>query len=230
MEYVDVARAVTDRGEVVLRERRDPDAPDATPGTLELRVNGVFVMDTRETTSEVALARAALQRVEQPRSVLVGGLGLGFTVHQLLADKRVEHVVVAEVEEPLVQWFRDGTIPHGSAYLADERLTISVADVRQVVAESPAGSFDLILLDVDNGPEFLVHEQNRDLYETPFLAEARAALRPGGMLAVWSSTESPALTATLHQVFGGCESERCPVVLQGHDDSYWLHSAVRPVR
>jgi spermidine synthase len=227
MEYVDVARAVSERGEVVLRERRDPEAPDAAPEILELRVNGVFVMDTAETTSEVALARAALQRVEHPRSVLVGGLGLGFTAHELLADHRVEHVVVAEIEEPLVRWFRDGTIPHGSAYLADERLTVAVADVRQVVEESPTGTFDLVLLDVDNGPEFLVHQENAGLYERPFLAQVHAALRPGGMVGVWSSTDSPALTSAMRSVFGACDSECCPVVLQGREDGYWLHSARR---
>jgi spermidine synthase len=227
MEYVELARAVSERGEVVLRERRETEAPEAAPGVLELRVNGVFVMDNVETSSEVVLAQSALRRVEQPRSVLVGGLGLGFTVHEVLADKRVEHVVVAEIEEPLVQWFRDGTIPHGSAYLADERLRISVADVRQVVAESPPGTFDLILLDVDNGPDFLVHEQNARLYEQPFLEQARAALRPGGVLAVWSSTESAELTRALREVFGGCESERCPVVLQGREDSYWLQSTTK---
>src|SRR4051812_30719588 len=112
MEYVEVARARSDRGEVVLRRRYDPDAPEA-PVDLELRVNGVFVMDTLETTTETELARAALQQVDSPRCVLLGGLGLGFTVREVLADHRVEHVVVAEIEDALVQWFRDGTIPHG---------------------------------------------------------------------------------------------------------------------
>ena len=136
MEYVEVARARSDRGEIVLRQRRDPDAPETAPTALELRVNGVFVMDTVETTTETELARAALGQVESPRSVLIGGLGLGFTVHEVLADHRVEHVVVAEIEDALVQWFRDGTIPHGRPFLADGRLSISVADIQQVVEES----------------------------------------------------------------------------------------------
>lgn len=200
MEYVVVARALSERGEVVLRRRRDPAAPEGAPAELELRVNGVFVMDTLETTSEVALARAALQQVQDPSVVLVGGLGLGFTVHEVLSDHRVRHVVVAEIEDALVRWFRDGTIPHGGHYLADQRVTVSIGDVRQVVAEASPASFDLVLLDVDNGPDFLVHPGNAALYERDGLAAARAALRAGGLLVVWSSHVAPALRAALEQV------------------------------
>ena len=226
VEYVEVARSVSPRGEVVLRERRVKDAP-GTPTFHELRVNGVFVMDTCETGSEEMLARAALQQCHSPRTVLVGGLGLGYTVHELLSDHRVEHVLVAELEDALVTWLRDGTIPHGRPYLADGRLSVSVADVAQAVTEAAPASFDLILLDVDNGPDFLVHEHNAALYERAFLDQARDALRPGGVLAVWSSTEAPALAATLREVFGGSRREPQAVSLQGREETYWLHSAAR---
>lgn len=219
-----MARAQSERGEVVLRRRHDPDHPE-TPAELELRVNGVFVMDTFETSTEVALARAALAEVADPRRVLVGGLGLGFTAHEVLADSRVEQVVVAEVEDALVGWLRDGTVPHGPAYLADERLRVTVADVRVVVQESAAGAFDLILLDVDNGPDFLVHPDNADLYASDFLTAARAALAPDGRLVVWSSTPSKDLEAAMVEVFGSCRPSGLPVSLQGRDEEYWLFSA-----
>src|SRR5512145_886224 len=156
VEYTEVARAESPRGEVVLRERRDPDAGPNAPAVLELRVNGVFVMDTVETSSEKGLATAALARVENPRAVLIGGLGLGFTVHEVLADARVEKLVVVEIEDALVRWMRDGTIPHGPAYLADERLSVITSDIRVAMAEASLASYDLVLLDVDNGPGFLV--------------------------------------------------------------------------
>ena len=225
MEYVDLARASSDRGDVILRRRLDPDGPPGSPSWLELRVNGVFVMDSCETSSEVTLARAALARVSDPRSVVVGGLGLGFTVHEVLCDPRVGHVEVAELEEALVRWFRDGTIPHGRPYLADRRLTLTVADIRQVLAEAPPGSLDLVLLDVDNGPDFLVHDENAALYEEPFLAIVSGALRPAGVLAVWSSSESPRLERTLRAVFGNCLVEPQPVTLQEREETYWLYSA-----
>lgn len=227
MEYVEVARSVSERGEVVLRQRRHTDVPAGSPTVLELRVNGLYVMDSVQTSSEILLARTALAMVERPRTVLVGGLGLGFTAHEVLADHRVEHVVVAEVEEALVGWFRNGTVPHGPAYLADGRLSMRVADVQMVVAEAPPESFDLILLDVDNGPDFLVFDQNARLYEPEFLALVRAALCPGGLVGIWSSTESPRLSDALAAVFGEARTTSCPVVLQGHEDTYWLHSARR---
>jgi len=225
MEYVERARAGSERGEVVLRERRDPAAGDASPVVLELRVNGVFVMDTRETGSERALATAALEQVETPRSVLVGGLGLGFTTQQVLADPRVERVVVVEIEEAVVQWMRDGTVPHGPQYLADERVSVVNADIALAMAEATPAAYDLMLLDVDNGPGFLVHGRNAAVYQREFLLRAKAALRPTGALAVWSAAESSDLAAELREVFGHVVALPFEVTLQGRDETYWLYLA-----
>ena len=93
-------------------------------------------MDTLETSTERALASAALAVVENPRAVVVGGLGLGFTMHEVLADSRVEKRAVVELEQSLVDWMRDGTIPHGPALLADERVAVVVADIVVAVAEA----------------------------------------------------------------------------------------------
>ena len=225
MEYVEVARAESERGEVVLRERRDPDG-QAAP-VLELRVNGVFVMDTLETTSEQGLATAALAQVEEPRAVLVGGLGLGVTAHQVLGDSRVERLVVVEVEEALVGWLRDGTVPHGPAFLADERLTVVTADIQVALAEATPQSYDLVLLDVDNGPGCLVHDGNAAVYEAGFLREVREVLRPGGAVAVWSASPSTELHHALADVFGAATPVPFDVRLQSRDEQYWLYLARR---
>jgi spermidine synthase len=224
----DVARATSDRGEVVLRRRHDPDDPSA-PAVLELRVNGVFVMDTQECSTEVELARATLAEVEHPARVLVGGLGLGFTAHEVLADRRVERLVVAELEEALVQWFRDGTIADAvpGPHLADERLVIACASVQQVVAEARDAAYDLVLLDVDNGPDFLVHEDNAEIYRADFLGEVARVLAPGGVAAVWSASRSSDLEQAMESVFGDARTVRLPVSLQGRDEAYWLHLAGR---
>ncbi len=223
-----MAQAASERGEVVLRRRHDPDDPHA-PGVLELRVNGVFVMDSQESTSEVELARAALREAASARRVLVGGLGLGFTTHEVLAHRRVEHVVVAELEDALIRWFRDGTIGRlssgGDPYLADDRLHLVCAPVQQVVAEARDASYDLVLLDTDNGPDFLVHEDNAALYEPEFLADVRRLLAPGGAVAVWSSTRSEPLETALTAVFGSARTVELPVRLQERDEAYWLHLA-----
>jgi spermidine synthase len=226
MEYVEVARAVGERGEVVLRERRET-AEAGTPGVLELRVNGVFVADGRETTTEQALAQTALANVEKPRVVVVAGLGLGFTAHEVLADPRVEQLVVVEVEDALVGWMRDGTIPHGPGYLADERVSVVMADIRLAMAEATASTYDLVLLDVDNGPGYLVYEDNAEVYQRAFLEQVRAALRPGGAVAIWSAAESAELRGVLEDVFGNAMPIPYDVELQGRQETYWLYLAHR---
>ncbi len=227
IEYADVARATSLRGEVVLRERFDADAGPDAPRILELRVNGVFVMDTLETESERGLAAVALAQVAHPRRVLVGGLGLGFTLHEVLADPRVEHVDVVEIEDALVRWMRDGTVPHGPVYLADERADVIVADIREVVAHANPETYDLVLLDVDNGPGFLVYDQNEAVYRPEFLAQTRECLNEGGLVVIWSSAESPMLQTELREVFGNADALPFDVTLQGRADTYWIYLSRR---
>jgi spermidine synthase len=211
-----VARARTERGEVVVRRR----AGDV----LELRVNGVFVMDTAETGTERLLARATLEQVTAPRRVLVGGLGLGFTVRELLIDERVEQVVVAEIEPDVVDWMRAGALPGGDL-LDDPRVRVQIGDVRAVVAHAPSHCCDLVLLDVDNGPDFLVYDANAEVYGEPFLTDCRRVLDDDGGLTVWSSTRSDVLADALRRVFGTVETTPLDVDLQGRDEQYWLYTS-----
>jgi len=219
VDHVEIARAESPRGEIVLRERREPNGPTV----LELRVNGVFVMDTLETTSERALAEASLALLDSPESVLVGGLGLGFTMHAVLADPRVTSCTVVELEQSLVDWMRDGTIAHGPALLADERLTVVVGDVAMALAEARDSAYDLVLLDVDNGPGYLVHDANEALYKEPFLLAAHRAT--SRLLVIWSAAEAPQLAAALEEVFGNVEVTAHPVRLGDRDEHYWLYAS-----
>jgi len=190
-EVVTVARAQTPHGEVALRRRGE---------VLELVVDGTFAMDTVDTSTEVALAQRALGQHRSPQHVLVGGLGLGMTARAVLADPRVRHVDVVELAAPLVRWARDGLVPE-LAGLEGERCTLHVADVLDVLAGTapPQGPWDAVLLDVDNGPDFLVHPSNAPLYTASGLAAARSVLRPAGLLVVWSSHLAPGLLAALSE-------------------------------
>jgi spermidine synthase len=227
--YVEVARSDSERGELVLRERRPaPDDASGGPTVLELRANGVFVMDTAEHASESALADAALGTVPAPRRVLVGGLGLGFTLDRVLGDGRVEHVDVVEIEPALVEWMRDGTIPHGRRLLADRRVRVVVADIVSAVTEAGPSTYDVALLDVDNGPDQLVHAANAALYDEPFVRAVHDRLEPGGALVVWSAGRAPGLVDTLRTVFGDVEEHDHAVRLQDRDEHYWLYAARRP--
>lgn len=222
VEHTEVARAETERGDVVLRRRTSGTAPEV----LELRVNGVFVMDTLETTSEIELAAQALDLVDQPASVLIGGLGLGFTLQRVLADPRVQRAVVVEIEEPLVRWMRDGTVPHGPALLADSRATVVNADITMAIAEARS-TYDLVLLDVDNGPGYLVHDGNEAVYEEPFLRRCHDVLGPGGVLVVWSAAAAPDLVEAMREVFGEVEEQAHDVLLQDRPEQYFLYLARR---
>lgn len=222
---IEVARAESARGEVVLRRRPVEHGADV----LELRVNGVFVMDTAETSTEVQLARASLAQVERPARVVVGGLGLGFTLLEVLADPRVESVRVVEVEEAVVGWMRDGTVPHGPGVLADRRVTVVVADVLVAVAEAHQ-EHDLVLLDVDNGPDHLVHQTNAAVYDVDFLVAVRRLLRPGGAVTIWSAAPAPRLLQALRTAFEIDEEPReitLGVTLQGRPTAYYLYLARR---
>ncbi|MFS3128024.1 hypothetical protein ACLM5J_06430 [Nocardioides sp. Bht2] len=215
--YREIARAESPRGEVVLRERRTEGASTV----VELRVNGVFVMDTVETTSERALATVALAQVTDPAHVLVGGLGLGFTLREVLDDQRVQKVTCVELEESLVGWMRDGTLAHGPAILADQRVELVTADVAQVLTEAGADTFDLVLLDVDNGPDYLVHDTNGSLYQTPLLALAARATRQ--VLVVWSAAESNALHQAMTEATGNCTAHSYDITLNERAETYWLY-------
>ena len=223
-----IARRESDRGDLVLLERDGADGPDSVDGgapVLELRAGGVFVMDTRETSTERALAERALAAASEPASVLVGGLGLGFTLQAVLAEERVERCVVVEIEQALVDWLRDGTVAHGPALMADARVEVVVADVAGVIATAPVASYDLVLLDVDNGPGYLVHEENAALYAVPALADLARILRPGGVAVIWSAAAAPALAAALATCFAEVSEEALPVRLGDRDEHYYLYLA-----
>ena len=172
----------SERGELVLRRAY---ATTTRSDVLELRVNGVFVMDTARDHAPSARWPTPRSRWStDPRGVLVGGLGLGFTLARGARRPRgSSRCVVVEIEAALVEWMRDGTIPHGPALLADARLH----DRRRRHRDGGRGGrprrrYDLVLLDVDNGPGYLVHDGNAralpaDVPRPP--CDARCA--PGGV-------------------------------------------------
>ncbi|MFL6098875.1 MAG: hypothetical protein ACJ71T_02860 [Actinomycetales bacterium] len=211
-------------GEIVLRTR-----PGAGPGGTEgyeLIVNGVFAMDTVQVSSELALASETLARLSgRDWHVVVGGLGLGYTLRELLADRRVTSVEVVEVEPALVGWVRAGLVGPAAAVLDDPRVRVCVGDVVEHLARLPAESADAVLLDVDNGPDFLLHQENSSLYDVPALRSAVRALRPGGRLSVWSAEPSADLESRLHAIGTEVEVVTLPVRREGRSFEYVLYLA-----
>jgi spermidine synthase len=153
----------------------------------EVRADGFVLMSSRTHGSEDDLARLAFAKVEHARTVLLGGLGLGFSLRatlDLLGPRG--KVVVAEQSSSVVDWNRAHVGGLAGRPLEDPRVTVRVGDVRDRIGEARA-VYDLILLDVDNGPAALVHDANAGLYDTTGIVACHVALKRGGALAVWAA-------------------------------------------
>jgi spermidine synthase len=176
-------RVTTPRGVLVLRRAGDH---------LEVISNGVFLMDTRDGRSERLLVDAALRRHDDPVEVLIGGLGVGFSLVAALEDARVEHATVVEIEPAIVTWHMSGPLAPYSAHAFDDpRTEVIVADLAEHLADAH-GRYDVVCLDVDNGPVWAVTDANTALYGDAGTALVVESLRSGGVLSVWSARESPA--------------------------------------
>ena len=167
------------------------------------------LMNSRLSGSEEAmstLAAARIAGVAAPR-VLIGGLGMGFTLRTALrAFGTRASIEVAELVPEIVDWARGPMAHLHAGTLDDPRVSIHVGDVGGLIRSS-AGRFDAILLDVDNGPDGLSREGNDALYTAQGLQQARAALGPGGVLAVWSSGPDPRFTSSLRKAGFAVEEE-----------------------
>lgn len=163
----------------------------------EIIANGTFLMATYNRASDEALATLALARVHGDGvRVLIGGLGVGYTVRAALDDLRVARCDVVEVEPLIITWYRHYTSPHSGHPLDDPRVRLILGDLG--LLSLPAHAYDAILLDTDNGPDWLALEANARLYDTAGIARVLGLLRRGGVAAYWSASASPAFAARLH--------------------------------
>ena len=184
----------------------------------EIVANGVFLMDTRGGSSERLLVSATADRMPPPGRMLIGGLGVGFSLAAALTHPAVTAVEVVEREPAVIRWNRGPLAPlHGGA-LADPRVTVREADVADRLAAAEPASFDAVCLDTDNGPDWLVSPANARLYTDTGLGAAARALSPGGVLAIWSAAPSPALTARLSGLFAEVRTLEVPVERGTPDD------------
>ena len=178
-------------------------------GDYYIDLDGQGLMSTRAPGSEKALADLAAQGLtdkSHPR-VLIGGLGLGFTLGAVLdVLPSGASVVVVEFFETIVDWNRKFSFESATDRLADPRVVVEVTDVVDYLREVKR-PFDAILLDVDNGPDARCLVSNERLYDRPGLIRIRRALKPGGLLAVWSATGSSVFENRLAEVGFAARSE-----------------------
>jgi spermidine synthase len=168
---------------------------------FSIRIDQNELMNSRLSATEQALATIACDKIrarERPR-ILIGGLGMGFTLRAALAvlGKQAQ-IIVAELVPAVVAWARGPMAELFGGSLTDPRVRIKEADVGDLI-RSGRSAYDAILLDVDNGPGGLTREANDWLYDLEGLAGAYVALRPGGVLAVWSSAPDAKFTQRLRK-------------------------------
>lgn len=217
-ELLDSANVPNDTG-ILRLYRRDAE--------FSLRIDSTELMNSRVYGSEEALAALGFEKLANPRdaSVLVGGLGMGYTLRAALDLLGAQgRVTIAELVPEVIRWNRELMGHLADRPLDDSRTTVFEGDVA-VLLKRRQPEFDLILLDVDNGPDGLVHSHNEWLYSPAGLAAARASLKPGGTIGIWSSETSNAFTNTLNR--GGFRVEEHSVRAQGRRGSryhIWLVS------
>lgn len=202
----------------------------ASPGTVitEITLDHELLMSSHHTDSEKALSSFALDRHPgETLRVLVGGLGLGYTAHEVLRSPRVDGVTVVEFLPQVIDWMHKGLVPLAEDLNRDSRLEIVENDVYALLASEPRDHFDLILIDVDHSPDERLGGDNASFYSERGLVLARQHLAPAGILGVWSYAESSPFADALRAVFDRIDVERVSFFnqLTHEDETNWLFFA-----
>lgn len=221
---VDEAAVVLDRrrsssGELCLR-RRGPHH--------EIISNGVFLMSTENGASERALVDEAVRRCTRPGRMLIGGLGIGFSLAQACAHRQVGHITVVELEAAIVEWHQRFFAAPLDTPMDDPRVEVVRADLGDWLGSAPT-AFDAICLDVDNAPDWTVRPGNDRLYAPGGLDELARALSPAGVLAVWSAHRHGGFRHRLGERFDDVDVVEVPVD-RGPADVIYLARDPRPDR
>ncbi|WP_414474205.1 hypothetical protein [Microvirga sp. M2] len=214
---LDTAKIPGDRGDLRLKRRG---------AEFSIMLGSNELMNSRLSGSEEALARLACLKLrgrERPQ-ILIGGLGMGFTLRAALAELGPDaQVTVAELVPAVVAWARGPMAEVFGDCLTDPRVRIVEGDVGNLIRSSRS-IYDGILLDVDNGPEGLTRRANDSLYDLPGLSSARTALAPGGVFAVWSSAPNKAFTQRLRKAGFGVDevNARAHGTRRGARHTIWI--------
>ena len=212
--YERLGEARTPRGTVLALYRHD--------GAYLIRADGVELMSTRRHLSEDRLADVACARLRDvPRArVLIGGLGLGFTLRAALRQLRDDaEAVVAELVAEVITWNADPRYDLSAGAMRDPRVRVVHDDVVNVLQASPGG-FDAIMLDTDNGPDGMLMSENARLYAARGVERTAAALRPGGAIAYCSVGDDPRFADVLRRAGLAVETLR----VRAHETAGPMHT------
>ena len=200
---VTLAEAVTAEGRKLILSEQD--------GAFAISFNGQELMHSRAHASEDLLGELGVETLREHRAprVLVGGLGLGFTLVQVLAGLPAQAVVeVAELLPAVVEWNRTFLQTLNGAALDDPRVQVHVTDAAKLIQQAKPGTYDALMLDLDNGPVAMVASSNRNIYSRTGLLGVKRVLKPGGRAIFWSASVDASFESRLKHV--GFEMEAIP--------------------
>lgn len=173
---------------------------------FELVINGVFIMASYNHLSSELLVRHAVKPGISNQAILIGGLGMGYTVKEACSFSEVNRIDVVEIEPVIVEWNRTWLKELNGNCLEDARIRVIEEDFYHYVQKCEH-SYDLISMDIDNGPMMLVNEQNERVYQAQFFEKISSMLKPTGVFAIWSCDYDEALEQEVRLVFGDCTVE-----------------------
>ena len=235
LEFLDAQQ--TPMGVISLRRRHDPVSDQIV---YEAKLDDEFLMSSLFTAAEEEVARLALVEVEvdgDGLDVVVGGLGLGYTAHTVLADPRVRSLIVVDALGQVIDWHERQLLPLGKVLTSDSRCRLIQGDFFALAAgdgfdaDKPDRQFDAIIVDIDHSPRELLHPSHAGFYEPAGIHRLVEHLRPGGVFSLWSNDSPDAVyTAELEAVFVDVRTEvvRFDGALQGREATNTVYVARRP--
>lgn len=221
---------------ITLAETKAPNGARMTlvehDGSYCIRVNGQQLMHSSVATSEIELGRLGVERLVnrgQPAKVLIGGLGLGFTLKSVLSHTGPKAAVqVSELFPEIVVWNRTFLAGLNGGALADPRVTVLAEDVRAIIRRGAKAPYDAIVLDIDNGTTAMVKEENNQLYSERGMQQIALALKPGGRAVVWSACADAAIEQRLKKAGLAVQAVPAKLYAQAKRSTYMIYVGDKP--
>lgn len=222
---------------IKLAESKTPDGRTMAlynhDGVFSINISGNELMHSDSYTSEKLLGELGVARLkkDEPARVLIGGLGLGFTLQSVLESVGPEtSVETVELLPEVIEWNREHLKELNGALLDDTRVAVLTNDVTKVVRKAKSGTYDAIMLDVDNGPVALVNKANLSLYSNTGVRSIRNALKPGGRAVFWSASPDERFEARLERNGFRVKAVPAKVHERAKRAAYLLYVADKPAQ
>lgn len=210
-----IERVTTENGEIQL-QRRGSD--------YEIIFNGTFLMATYNGESEKLLVSQAIEAVKSPRTVLIAGLGVGFSLGEALGYSMLNKITVVEIEKKIIEWNRTHLAEFSNYGLLDPRVEVVQADFIDWMSDCRR-KYDVICLDIDNGPDWLVMDNNNQLYDDQGIRSLLNILNESGAVSFWSAAKSDTLEKRLRQWF---DKVKIKAVDQSRGEPDYIYVATGP--